>query len=299
MSGHDPDSLSRPSCRICGSVTRPAGVVGSSYSRRQYHLVSCPECGFAFIADPWLDFARIYDDSYYNGRGADPLVDYRFELEHPENTIRRYEWEGITMAVTELVGDLHGRRWLDYGCGNGGLVRHLRSRLGIAALGFEEGAIAAAARTSGIPLIDDAELAEEHGSFDVVTAIEVLEHVVDPVVDLRRIRQLLRPGGLLFLTTGNSEPYAARLSRWSYAQPDVHISLFTPHSLALALTKAGFRPECRSRGRGFNEILKFKVLKNLRVRRRSMLTDALPSQILGPIADRRTRLSEHPVGWAV
>ena len=61
---------------------------------------------------------------------------------------------------------------------------------------------------------DDFDCAQ--GSFDVVTAIEVIEHVLDPVAELRRIRALLRPGGLLFLTTGNAKPYSKRLLTWGY-----------------------------------------------------------------------------------
>jgi hypothetical protein len=65
------------------------------------------------------------------------------------------------------------------------------------------------------------------------------------------------------------------------------------------MVQAGFRAEFPSLGRGFDDILTFKVLKNLNVRRRSPVTDALPSRVIGIIADRLERLSEHPVGRAV
>jgi SAM-dependent methyltransferase len=302
----DSEQPSSPACRICGASTTPVAVVYGSFSKRDYHLARCSECGFAFIVDPWLDFAQIYDESYYSGRGADPLADYRYELEHPERTIRRYEWDGIATVVADLLatreratqapsgGDL---RWLDYGCGNGGLVRHLRARQGVDAFGFDEGAITAEASLRGTPTLSADDLVASAGSFDVVTAIEVLEHTLDPVTELRRIRRLLRPGGLFFLTTGNAEPYARRLDRWRYVLPELHISYFEPRTLDRALTLAGFRPEHRQLGPGFDLILKFKVLKNLRFRRRSVFTDAFPASVAA-LADRRTRLSEHPVGWA-
>jgi hypothetical protein len=132
-----------------------------------------------------------------------------------------------------------------------------------------------------------------------VTAIEVLEHTLDPLAELVRMRRLLRPGGLIFVTTGNAQPHADRLSRWSYVVPEIHISFFEPRTLERALTAAGFRPERMSLGRGFDEVFKFRVLKNLRVRRRSPLTDAFPSSLIGPIADRMTKLRQHPVGWAL
>ena len=91
-------------CRVCGAATRRVGPVSGKYSARDYELRRCDVCGFAFIADPWTDFERIYDDRYYDGRGADPLVDYRFELTEPDRTIRQYEWRGVTRLVEHLLG---------------------------------------------------------------------------------------------------------------------------------------------------------------------------------------------------
>jgi SAM-dependent methyltransferase len=256
-------------------------------------------CHFAFIADPWTDFERIYDDRYYDGHGADPLVDYRFELSEPERTIRRYEWQGVTRLVERLLGGLDGVRWLDFGCGNGGLVRYAREHTNAEACGFEEGSIAAAARGLGIPILDADALGERSEAFDVVTAIEVIEHTLDPLAELRRIRGLLRPGGLLFLTTGNAAPFASDLQRWSYIVPEIHVSFFEPDTLRRALAESGFEPADVPAGDGFDEILKFKVLKNLRLRRRNPLTDLIPARPVAAVADRRVRLSHHPVGWAV
>jgi SAM-dependent methyltransferase len=270
-----------------------------SYSRRDYHLARCLDCRYAFIADPWLDYSEIYNDRYYEGQGSDPLVDYRFELEHPERSIRRYEWEGIATIVAELAGGPEPcRRWLDYGCGNGGLVRHLRNAAAAEAFGFDEGSITAEASAVGVPTLNSDDLANLDGSFDVVTAIEVIEHTLDPVAELRRMRRLMRPGGLLFMTTGNAQPYADRLTSWRYVLPELHISYFEPSTLERALVDAGFRPERRSLGPGFDNVMKFKVLKNLRVRRRSPITDILPARLIGLLADRVVKLSEHPVGWA-
>jgi SAM-dependent methyltransferase len=285
--------------------------VHGRFSGRDYRLARCPSCGFAFIVDPWLDFDKIYDRSYYAGEGADPLVDYLFELDHPGRTIRQYEWHGLSRIVRGLAGDqgpssndrakraVSVGRWLDYGCGNGGLVRYLRERSVAEAFGFEQSSIAKEAAARGIPILSAEALLGEAGSFDVVTAIEVLEHSLDPVAELRRMRDLLRPGGLLLLTTGNARPHARNLSRWSYVRPEIHISFFEPRTLERALAAASFRPERRSLGSGFDEVLKFKVLKNLRVRCRSWFTDALPSSLIGPTADRITKLGEHPVGRAV
>ena len=103
---------------------------------------------------------------------------------------------------------------------------------------------------AGIPVVDPDGLAALRGTFDVVTAIEVIEHVADPVPFLSGLRDLLRPGGLLFLTTGNAAPHRDDLARWNYVIPEIHVSFFEPRTLERALIAAGFRPSRPASGRG-------------------------------------------------
>ena len=123
-------------------------MVHGKYSQRDYELRRCDVCRFAFIADPWTDFERIYDDRYYDGHGADPLVDYRFELSEPERTIRRYEWHGVTRLVERLLGGLDGVRGSISAAATAASSATCSSDTGATACGFEEGSIATAARGS-------------------------------------------------------------------------------------------------------------------------------------------------------
>ncbi len=285
-------------CPICAAETTPVGEKASPFSGRQYQLRQCTACWFSFVANPWTDFARIYDEAYYAGRGADRSVDYHFEMQHPERTVRKYEWQGIFEIVSSLLPTSAATRWMDFGCGNGGLVRYVRETAGCDAIGFEDGAIAADARKSGLPLVDAAELPALTGSFDVVTAVEVIEHVPDPLSVLREMRRLLKTGGLCFLTTGNAAPFRQRLLDWSYVLPDVHVSFFEPSTLALALSRSGFRAESRGAVAGFDDVIRFKVLKGLRVRESNVVERALPWKVLARVVDRRFGVSAHPIGWA-
>jgi len=284
-------------CRVCrATATVPAGVVKGRLGGGDFRLAHCTECHFSFVIQPRTDYETLYSAEYYQGQGADPHVDYVFELEHPETTVRRYEWQGLYRAVAALH-PLDGRtRWLDFGCGNGGLVRWARAR-GLAEVhGFETGWIADRARARGVPLLTEDELASHANTFDVITAIEVLEHIVEPVDALKQIARLLKPGGLLFVTTGNARPFRGRLAGWRYVNPEVHVSFFEPETLARAMRMAGFDPTYPGFVDGFDQIIRFKVLKALGVRKRALWERAVPWQWVARIVDARLAITAHPAG---
>jgi len=284
-------------CRVCGSTaTEPAGVVHGRVANRDFSLAHCTACRFSFVVDPWTDYAAIYSAAYYQGQGADPYVDYLYELEHPEGTVRRYEWGGLYRAVATLSPLDARTRWLDFGCGNGGLVRWARAQGLSGVIGHETGWIAERARAAGIPLLTAAELQRDAGTFDVVTAIEVLEHIVDPVDVLGQIARLLKPGGLLFVTTGNAQPFRGRLPAWRYVVPEIHVSLFEPDTLARAMRLAGFDPFFPGFVDGCDQIIRFKLLKALGARRRPLWERAVPWRWVSRAVDRRLAITAHPAG---
>jgi SAM-dependent methyltransferase len=246
------------------------------------------------VIEPRTDFAALYSADYYRGRGADPLVDYEHEMADPA-TVRTYEWRGVTEVVRGVGAAPPGARWLDYGCGLGGLVRYARAE-GFDAFGYDEGYAEDWLRRAGIPRVTAAGFEVLAGTFDVVTAIEVLEHTIDPITELRRIARLLRPGGVVFFTTGNAEPHRDRLTKWGYVHPDIHVSYFEPETLRRALEFAGLEPFSAGFAPGWTDIIRYKVLKQLRCKARSRWERALPWPLIAQALDRRLRLSAHPAG---
>jgi SAM-dependent methyltransferase len=285
----------RKPCPLCGAPARRVASRPSPLTGAVFDLDRCSQCSFVFVRNPRTDFTKLYDAAYYAGSGADRAVDYVNEMEDP-GTVRVYEWRGIARAVEALVPVSVATRWLDYGCGLGGLVRWLREERGCESFGFEEGYAAERLASARIPHVMAHDLDAQAGTFDVVTAIEVLEHAVDPIATLSQIRDLLRPGGVLFLTTGNAQPFRDRLTRWSYtAVPDVHVSFFQPSTLADALVRAGLEPVHPGRLPGLDDVIRYKTLKALRLRRRNGFERAVPWSLAARIVDRRYRVSEMPL----
>jgi len=286
------------SCRICGAETKRIGTVFGKLKQQDFYLYRCPACLFSFISNPCTEHDKIYSSDYYSGKGADPLADYVFELEHPEKTIRVYEWRGILNVIGSLKQIDSQTRWLDYGCGNGGLVRYVNQHAECRAVGFEEGWVKDMAASRGIPYIDRNDLEKQRGSFDIISAIEVLEHLENPIETLSTIKALLKPGGLFFYTTGNAEPVRDRLLGWNYIVPEVHISFFEPTTLDYALQKCGFKPEFKGFMPGYVDIIRFKILKNLRRKTRSVAERFLPWSAVSRVADMKYCVTAHPIAWA-
>jgi SAM-dependent methyltransferase len=199
-----------PACPICdGTAFEDLGVVAGTVQQRQFQLSRCRACQFVFVVNPWLQYDLIYSEDYYNGRGADTKLNYVGEVQNPTRTVRRYEWRGVLERVRSVMPMTERATWLDYGCGTGGLVQYLRSEA-VDATGFEQGWCVDLLRQNETPILSEDDLDRNSGRFDIVSAIEVIEHTPDPVAVLRTIRRLLKPGGLLFMTTRSHDILALR-----------------------------------------------------------------------------------------
>ena len=260
--------------------------------------MACRQCGFAFVQNPWTDYEAIYSEEYYAGRGVDPLVDYEQELVTPEQSIRTHEWQGLVKVVRSLIPLKPSTQWLDFGCGVGGLVQFVRKAGVCDIVGFDTGLGVRKASQRGIPVLNREALDSRLGTFDVVTAIEVIEHLENPLEILRLIRSLLKPGGLFLYTTGNKTRYRNDLLNWRYVLPEIHISFFEPMSTEAALRRTGFRPEYVGYRPGFTDIIRFKILKNVRSSRRSAWQSVIPWPIVSRLADAYFGVTAFPVGWA-
>ena len=163
-------------------------------------------------------------------------------------------------------------RWLDFGCGAGAFLKYLRERGSLAGrplelTGHDVGSYADLLRTKdGFRILDLDQLrAEPAETYDVISMIEVLEHLPAPLEPLALVARLLKPGGLLLLTTGNLDSPVARRQgiHYRYCAPEIHVSLFNPRCLAQLYGRVGLIPyPVRYHG-----AVIFKVVKSLRHRR--------------------------------
>ena len=73
---------------------------------------------------------------------------------------------------------------------------------------------------------------------------DVLEHLKDPVEYLSKLKNIVKPGGLLVVQCPNMESYEFLKfgNKWNWLTPGDHLQFYTPKSLFRALSTAGFIP---------------------------------------------------------
>ncbi len=179
-------------------------------------------------------------------RYGDQYLDYEIENEQPFFELMQKALSDVSFTDhARNRGFLNGRL-LDIGCATGVLIDHY-SRAGWNTEGIE---ICLPSARYGMETrnltIKTVTLEEAHypsGSFDVIHASHLIEHLADPRGFLSEVHRVLADKGLLVLTTPNAAGAQARLlgKRWRSVIPD-HIHLFSKKNLTSMLEAEGFRP---------------------------------------------------------
>lgn len=196
----------------------------------QAQLARCRVCGFVFTSRSPTDAELV---AYYSAYGTD------------------WSASPITrMRYRELLASFEpyrkSGRLLDMGCGAGLFLEEARDA-GWDVVGSEVGGYALElGRAKGLEIVQ-APVSREMfaaGSFDVVCAFEVVEHLRDLETEASVLRHLLRLGGLLYLTTPNWGAATRRLvgERWPVIAYPEHLGYFTRASLQSWLAAFGFVP---------------------------------------------------------
>jgi SAM-dependent methyltransferase len=197
----------------------------------------CRECGSLYAATARTAGSREYESYYHDAN-----------LEVPPVVHRR-----LAKIVDGFGRFRETNRWLDVGCGAGALL-DAAAKAGWEAEGTEVASAAVerlAARGRTVFAGDLEELRLPEGGYDVVSLVEVLEHLPDPLSVVRRTAVLLRPGGVAYVTTPHARGMSARALglRWSLVAPPEHLQLFSRRGLRALFSRAGLMVDrCRTEG---------------------------------------------------
>lgn len=232
-------------CNLCGSTRFLVLYAGDAEhsSARSPQTFRCTSEGHGDFTNivQCRDCALIYE----NPRERETSIEDQYaQVEDPT-----YEREagGRIRTFSKLLDRLESfskpGQLLDVGCYTG-VFLELAQQRGWDAHGIEPSAWAARkAKEKGLQVVNSpfrkAGLARE--SFDTVTLWDVIEHLHDPLGELRAAHQILRPGGVLGMSTMDTHSFYARLTgrRWPWYMR-MHFYYFTRDSITRMLGAAGF-----------------------------------------------------------
>lgn len=179
----------------------------------------------------------MYDESYYSGRS-----EYSYKDERKTEKFDAYVWDARLRNIQRFKKN---GNFLDVGCAFGGFLE--RAKLaGFNPYGIEVSPYSAAyARKRGFPVVQGnfLEAVEEYKDnfFEVITLIEVIEHLPNPSKVFDQLSRILAPGGLLLVQTANFEGKQAILEaeNYHYYLPG-HIFYYSESNLKDILKKRKF-----------------------------------------------------------
>jgi 2-polyprenyl-3-methyl-5-hydroxy-6-metoxy-1,4-benzoquinol methylase len=215
-------------------------------------LTECVDCQ-SWIYAPRPDQsvqAAIHDSAEYFDH---PYFDLRRAVTPALRTRCRMTFDRIGRC-TDLQS-LRGQRMLDIGCDTGAFAQCAAEEFGVVPVGIDVAKRAVtAAQQRGIEAYQTTieQGPEQLRDFELITAIDVVEHVSDPARFLKEIASRLAPGGLAYVETPNIRSAVYRLgarfcaitrgqpvSVWDRLFPAQHLQYFTPTSFAAIVRGAG------------------------------------------------------------
>lgn len=223
------------SCPICNSSKiKPlySATTTSRIDEKIWHVWQC-ECSHEFMnpQPSWAELAPYYAEDYHPYGKLDDRD--AADIAHARETgfVRH-------MPITK------GSRILDVGCGGGQYLRVIKA-LGAEGYGVEPSEFAAkSCRDQGLNvftgmLVDYVKT--NPGTFDIVGASHVVEHLPDPVETFRLMKSLLAPGGTVWIAVPNATYpiHRAIPGKHIIADLPVHLMHFTPKSIVAAAKRAG------------------------------------------------------------
>ena len=207
-------------------------------------LCKCKNCGFVF-SKKYPTNKEL--SAYYKNYGT---TSYLSEI-----TIKRYH-----QLLNEFEKYRKTNRLLDVGCGRGLFLDEAKKR-GWEVYGTElSEETTKICREKGINMFYGSlnETSFEPSSFDVITSLEVIEHINTPKNEIKSFKNLLRSEGLVYITTPNFNSLLRYKLKENYTNVIIypeHLSYYTPKTLSFAFKKFGFKKiKIASTGLSFTQL---------------------------------------------
>ncbi|MCX5888272.1 MAG: class I SAM-dependent methyltransferase, partial [Deltaproteobacteria bacterium] len=224
-------------CKLCGNNESSLIQVGARHAQ-EAEIRCCNTCELVFLSpQPSQDELELYYANRYREEYLEPPVAER----------HRNDLDEAYLRVQRLLPRLRPEtRLLEVGSGSGAFLYAVRPYVR-EVMGVEPDAASRSwlKQTLGLNMLEKIPQAGSgQEAFDLVVSFHVLEHILDPVEVLGKLKKMLKPGGELIVEVPNVADALVGVYRVpSYRQfyyQTAHLYYFSKQTLALALEKAGY-----------------------------------------------------------
>jgi len=219
-------------CNLCGEHDMRLKYTVDRF-KIPLKIVECPHCGLIWQFDVHVTDA-VYDEVYFNGTGEYSYID-----EREDKFLRDIESDRRVLNLRRLLDKKKDITLLDIGSSFGNLVDRARKQC-IDARGIDVSDYVIKSSKNGVVYGDVCVGIE--GSYDVITMVEVMEHLRNPKNALRNCHDGLNEKGLLLIQTTNMDSVVRRFEKENsrYFLPG-HLFYFSKKTLTALLKKCGFK----------------------------------------------------------
>ncbi|EMI61528.1 methionine biosynthesis protein MetW-like protein [Leptospira noguchii serovar Autumnalis str. ZUN142] len=229
-------------------------LYNSTFKDYNIPIYLCSNCGLQ-TQYPRPEPSELYTEEYYSGN-----ANFSYRDERQTEKFDRYVWKARIKNIQKFKPN---GEFLDVGCSFGGFL-NCAKEAGFQVTGVEISSYSAeVAKSRGLKVYTgeflDVDLPENF--FDVITLVEVIEHLSDPKKVFEKLSRILKPGGLLLIQTANFEGWQAinAGADYHYYLPG-HFYYYSESNLKKILDRFGFRDSITYLGVDFS--LFAKLLKS-------------------------------------
>lgn len=203
-----------------------------------YSICKCKDCDI-YLQNPRVKSKYVsiyYKDEVYWGSDLDRMGK---DVSYKNNRSEKYDY-----IFKNINPDIKGSV-LDVGCGTGLLLSSFKKRgWEVKGIDTSKNIVNYANRTFNVNahVADLKSFKSGNKRYDLVTMTHVLEHVYEPLKDLKKIQKLLKKDGSLVLVIPNINSLGYKLYKenWSHFHPGRHLYYYSPATIKKLLNKSGF-----------------------------------------------------------